>query len=151
MGKGDIADSVVRKIVLAVIASARVPREFWQEISVLQLRELGGDKHLKSLACLPSTWSAAEASALICGREDWPMLASTFVCLWAEVVHSSCFDDDQDAPRILESKLPEMIEALKGRAHALHPSLLVQEAGLCVSTGPRSKRSRRSAAAGARK
>ena len=150
LGKGDIADSVVRKIVLAVIASARVPREFWQEISVLQLRELGGDKHLKSLACLPSTWSAAEASALICGREDWPMLASTFVCLWAEVVHFSCFDDDQDAPRIIEGKLPEMIEALKGRAHALHPSLLVQEAGLCVSTGPRSKRSRRSAAAGAR-
>jgi len=76
------------------------------------------------------------------------MLASTFACLWAEVVRGSCFDTDQDGPRIIEGKLPQMIEALKGRAHALHPSLLVREAGLCVSTGPRSKRSRRSAAAG---
>lgn len=149
LGKGDIADFVVRKIVLAVIASARVPREFWQEISVLQLREWSADTH-KHLACLPSSWSAAEASALICGREDWPMLASTFVCLWAEVVRGSCFNADQDAPRIIEGKLSEMIEALRGRAHALPPSLLVREAGLCVSTGPRSKRSRRSAAAGAR-
>lgn len=151
LGKGEgstyIADFVVRKFVLAVIASARVPSEFWQEISVRQLREWTADAH-EHLACIPSSWSAAEASALICGREDWSMLASTFACLWAEVAQGSCFDADQDGPRIIEGKLPQMIDVLKRLAHALHPSLLVREAGLCVSAGPRSKRSRRSAAAG---
>ena len=63
LGKGDIADFVVRKFVLALIASAKVPREFRQEISVRQLREWTADTH-EHLACLPSSWSAAEALAL---------------------------------------------------------------------------------------
>lgn len=73
------------------------------------------------------------------------MLASTFVCLWAEVARLSCFNADQDGPRMIEGKLPQMIDVLRrsARAHTLHPSLLVREAGLCESTAPLSKRSRR--------
>lgn len=66
------------------------------------------------------------------------MLASTFVCLWAEVARLSCFNADQDGPRMIEGKLPQMIDVLRrsARAHTLHPSLLVREAGLCESTAP---------------
>ena len=33
---------------------------------------------------LPAKWNAAQVSSFICGRPDWPFLASCFVCLWKE-------------------------------------------------------------------
>ena len=74
-----VLDSVVRKHVLV-----RARGVDWGDQSVAVLRRLSVDQ-CEFLASLPDSWTATEASSVICGRPDWPLLASMFVCSWHDV------------------------------------------------------------------
>lgn len=125
----DIADFVVRKFVLAQAVALHPDSGFWRHITLAELRQWTADVN-EHLSCLPKSWSAEEASAFLCGRPDWPMLASTFACLWDEFGRSSC--SDADTPRLIEGALDQLHGTLKAAQHgyALHPTVLVREAGL---------------------
>lgn len=123
-----VADFVVRKCVLAVTMSAKLPLDFWRSIPMCQVAEWTADSH-NHMAAMPKEWSAAEVSAVVCGREDWPMLASIFACLWTEVAESSCFDAEK-GPRVVEGSLNQLIEIQKASRCAQHPTLLLRAAGL---------------------
>ena len=45
---------------------------------------------------MPSTWTAGKISSFVCGRPDWPFLASVFMCVWKEFA-----DEHPDAKDIL--------------------------------------------------
>ena len=123
-----VADFVVRKCVLAVTMSAKLPLDFWRNVPMRQVAEWTADSH-NHMAAMPKEWSAAEVSAMVCGREDWPLLASTFACLWTEVAQSSCFDAEK-GPRVVEGSLNQLIEVQKASRCAKHPTLLLRAAGL---------------------
>ena len=74
-----VIDSVVRKHVLA-----RAHGVDWAYISVTVLRRLSVDQ-CELVASLPDSWTAREASSMICGRPDWPLLVSMYMCLWHDV------------------------------------------------------------------
>ena len=98
------------------------------------------DSH-ELLSELPKEWSAEDVSAFVCGRRDWPFLASTYLCLWKAVVdalgedYSRCFD-----------ALPTLHEGADSfhSAHrfAPHPYVVVQSAGL-LDDKPAGKRIKR--------
>ena len=78
-----VVDSVVRKHVLA----RQQGTVGWEECGMKTLMSLSVDQcHV--LKSLPSSWTASEASLLICHQPDWPLLVSMFTCLWHDVVES---------------------------------------------------------------
>ena len=74
-----VLDSVVRKHVLV-----RAHGVDWADHGVAVLRRLSVDQ-CEFLASLPDSWTAREASSMICGRPDWPLLTSMYMCLWHDV------------------------------------------------------------------
>jgi hypothetical protein len=124
---------VVRKFLLARLCTELgLGAAQWQTLTLLQLREWSADAN-DHLACLPAEWTAKEVSAFVCGREDWPMFASMFTCLWGEAAAASCRDADETAGEI-EATLPRLkaaaVQARAASAGALHPSVLLQKVGV---------------------
>ena len=74
-----VLDSVVRKHVLA-----RAHSVDWADVSLAVLRRLSVDQ-CEFLASLPEEWTAREVSCAICGRSEWPLLASMYLCMWHDV------------------------------------------------------------------
>lgn len=135
-GQGYVADFVVRKFVLVrlcVVLAGESSQQFWDARSAQDLQALCADAN-EHLSCLPASWTASEAFALICDRRDWPMLASTVACLWSEVA-KAC-PDAVDAPRFIEVRLSELVaceeHARERFCHALHPTVLARSAALCL-------------------
>ena len=125
-GEGYVVDFIVRKLTMGRLSRWR--QYDWSSMSRDQLRTISADSH-ELLSELPMGWSAEEVSAFVCGRRDWPFLASTYMCAWKEVAdawpddYSRCFD-----------ALPMLKEAAqsfhRGHGFAPHPYALVQFAGL---------------------
>ena len=74
-----VLDSVVRKHVLACAHGVD-----WRDATLAVLQGLSVDQ-CEFLATLPEVWTATEVSSTICGRSDWPLLTSMFLCLWHDV------------------------------------------------------------------
>ena len=74
-----VLDSVVRKHLLACAHGVG-----WGDATSAVLRRLSVDQ-CEFLATLPEGWTARDASRTICGRSDWPLLTSMFLCLWHDV------------------------------------------------------------------
>ena len=55
----------------------------WHLVPRDRIREISADEN-ENLSCLPKTWTAAQISSFVCGRPDWPFLASMFMCIWKE-------------------------------------------------------------------
>ena len=137
-GEGYVVDFIVRKLTMGRLSRWR--QYDWSSMSRDQLRTISADSH-ELLSKLPMGWSAEEVSAFVCGRRDWPFLASTYMCLWKAVVdalgedYSRCFD-----------ALPALHEGAQSfhSAHrfAPHPYVVVQSAGLLDDT-PAGKRIKR--------
>ena len=125
-GEGYVVDFIVRKLTMGRLS--RWTLHSWSIMGREQLRTISADSH-ELLSELPKAWSAEDVSAFVCGRRDWPFLASTYMCLWKDVAdkmprdYSRCFD-----------ALPMLKEAAQSfhRAHgfAPHPYELVQSAAL---------------------
>ena len=83
---GYYLDFLVRKLHLASIAVAAGTCD--PTCSLKRVRELSADakEHLQEL---PEDWTAAEASAFVCGRPDWSALVSMSMCLWKEVADAT--------------------------------------------------------------
>ena len=70
-----------------------------------------------------------QVSNFVCGRKDWPFLASMYMCLWKEVADKlgdadrRCLDARQHLVEVLES-----FHSMNG--FAPHPYTLVRQAGL---------------------
>ena len=119
-------DFIVRKLTMGRLLRWRLAA--WSDMSRDQLREISVDSH-EPLANLPGNWSAEEVSAFVCGRQDWPFLASTYMCLWKAVT-----DAMPDACSRCLDALPQLKEAAqsfhRAQGFAPHPYVLVQSAGL---------------------
>ena len=74
-----VLDGIVREHVLA-----RAHGVDWAYHGVAVLRHMSVDQ-CELLDSLPDSWTAREASSMICGRPDWPLLTSMFLCLWHDV------------------------------------------------------------------
>ena len=74
-----VLDSVVRKHVLACAHGVD-----WGDATSAVLRRLSVDQ-CEFLATLPEDWAPCHVSSMICGRPDWPLLTSMFMCLWHDV------------------------------------------------------------------
>ena len=68
-----------------------------------QLKRLSTDRG-GFLDTVPTSWTADEISNMLCGRPDWPVLASMQACLWKEVS-----DKITDAETILQRALRDDI------------------------------------------
>ena len=94
-GSGNyVFDSVVRKHVLACAHGVN-----WGGATSAVLRRLSVDQ-CEFLATLPEHWAPCHVSSMICGRPDWPLLTSMFMCLWHDVA-----DEVPDALTILTKAL----------------------------------------------
>ena len=77
-GAGYKVDIVVRKLCMPHLEG--LP---WHLVPRDRIREISADEK-ENLSCLPKTWTAAQISSFVCGRPDWPCLASMFMCIWIE-------------------------------------------------------------------
>ena len=75
-GAGYKVDIVVRKLCMPHLEG--LP---WHLVPRDRIREISADEK-ENLSCLPQTWTAAQISSFVCGRPDWPCLASMFMCIW---------------------------------------------------------------------
>ena len=76
-GTGRSVDTVVRTLCMPLyehVPWADIPSS---RISTCALEHDG-------LAYFPDNWNAAQLSAFVCQRPDWPWLVSAFTCLWKE-------------------------------------------------------------------
>jgi len=128
---GYYLDFLVRKLYLASLAVTK--RACDSTCSLGRLREYSADakEHLKQL---PEEWTAAEASAYVCGRPDWAVFVSMYMCLWKEVADAA--EEMGDAKGVLrwvlKNKKELVAHATIFRAkHGLnpHPWILMREAG----------------------
>ena len=79
-------DSVVRKHVLARQSGAAG----WEQCSIPTLQTLSVDRcaFLECFDAVEASFTAAEASLLVCGRSYWAPFVSMFTCLWHDVADS---------------------------------------------------------------
>ena len=56
----------------------------WETIPGSELRIVSADQ-TEALAEFPANWTAAQISAFVCQRPDWPWLVSVYTCIWKEV------------------------------------------------------------------
>ena len=91
-GTGYRVDSVIRKLCIPIMQE--MP---WHLVDGWKIRAISADER-EQLSSLPARWTAAEISSFVCGRPDWPFLASCFMCLWKEYA-----DKDPDAKATLTS------------------------------------------------
>ena len=141
-------DGIVRKHAVALIGLLGPGDIDWQRCSSTRLQEISPDFH-KHLQCLPASWNAAEISCFICGREDWPFLASMYMCQWKEVA-----DKVEEAERRCLDARPRFLEVAREfrLRHGFdpHPYTLVCLAGVAgenAATAERSAVRRRPSAA----
>ena len=52
----------------------------WDSIPGDRIREISADER-GHLSCMPSKWTAGQISSFVCGRPDWPFLASVYICV----------------------------------------------------------------------
>ena len=71
-GVGYVCDFVVRK--LCMPRWGGIP---WGTRPGPALRIVSADQS-EALACFPETWTAAQISAFVCQRPDWPWLVSVY-------------------------------------------------------------------------
>ena len=129
-GEGYVVDFIVRKLTMGRLAQwgLSLQTQSWSCMSRDQLRTISADSH-ELLSELPMGWSAEEVSAFVCGRRDWPFLASTYMCLWKDVAdampseYGRCFDVLQE--------LKDAAQAFhNAHGFAPHPYVLVRAVGL---------------------
>jgi hypothetical protein len=133
-GHGYVTDFIVRKLCLGRLCSVTQRGAVdWDDVSIAALRQLSADAK-EHLSTLPDGWSAAQVSSFICGRPDWPMLASMYMCLWKEVTDAA--DKGQRLDEMMNfarSSIPALAEA--GRVCSerfgfnAHPYILMEQAG----------------------
>ena len=100
----------------------------WINVSTHQLLASVVDPH-ELLSSMPAESSADEVAAFVCGRRDWPFLASTYMCLWKSVVDAM----PDDWIWCIDALPPLRAAALSHhRPHgfAPHRYVLVRSAGL---------------------
>ena len=127
-GEGYVVDFIVRKLTMGRLAQWRLQTQCWSSMSRDQLWTISADSH-ELLSELPMGWSAEEVSAFVCGRRDWPFLASTYMCLWK---------DGADAMPSEYGRCFDVLQELKDAAQAFHnahgfaphPYVLVRAVGL---------------------
>ena len=55
----------------------------WDSIPGDRIREISADER-DHLSWLPPKWTAGQISSFVCGRPDWPFLASVYMCVGKE-------------------------------------------------------------------
>ena len=88
----------VRKLLLLVCLRKGKVCPVWSDVTVAYLSQLGPDKN-EYLSNFPASWSVAEVSSFLFGREDLGMFAGIFTCLWEAVENEE-----------LQQKLLTMVE-----------------------------------------
>ena len=68
----------------------------WDSIPGDRIREISADEK-GNLSCMPPKWTAGQISSFVCGRPDWPFLASVYMCVWKEFA-----DAHEDAKDIVK-------------------------------------------------
>jgi len=84
-GSGYKVDMVVRKLCLPFLEGTP-----WHLVPGSRVREISADEE-ENLSCCPTKWTAQEISSFVCGRPDWPFLASVFMRVWKE--HADAHSD----------------------------------------------------------
>ncbi len=139
-GSGYVIDWLSRKFCLGRFglhmnthASTLGEEDAWESLPGTMLRGLSADSN-EHLSALPEQWSAADVSGFVCGRRDWPMLASMFLCLWKEVADvcetRGCFEEVLDFVSSQQSLLRDTAVRFATRAGIPPcPFILMVEAG----------------------
>ena len=126
---GYVVTSLVRKVVLALLASGRASAD-WGSMSKAELEELCCDQH-EFLKAFPEEWSAADVSNFVFGRGDWGMFVSLFACLMKDALKKIPEGESGAALHCLASptygRAADEMRAQSG--HAVHPALVLKELG----------------------
>ena len=144
---GYCVTSLVRKVVLALLASGRASAD-WGSLRRSELEELCCDQS-EFLKAVPQAWSAADISNFMFGRSDWGMFVSLYACFMKDALRSLKIETGQSGA-VLEilasSTFGRAADALRAQhGHAVHPTLVLQELcrqghdlrGPTVSSSPR--------------
>ena len=89
----------------------------WDEIPGGRIREISSDER-GHLSRMPSKWTAGQISSFVCGRPDWPFLASVYMCVWKEFA-----DAHPDATDIVAKScvLPPSASSPEGEVASAQP------------------------------
>jgi hypothetical protein len=81
---GYVRQFIDRKLILLVLAAGSACPRGWHGTSAASFTSLLPDQHAFTSG-IPKTWTAAEMSNFLFGRDDWAVFASMWACLWHEV------------------------------------------------------------------
>ena len=83
---GYTKDNILRKLMLGAIVYHDALKDVqWEDLTLKEAQSLAPDVKKHVLDNFPSSYSAAEASAMITGRQNQAMLLSMWACLFYEV------------------------------------------------------------------
>ena len=117
-GMGYTCDFVVRKLCMPLWPG--IP---WETIPGSELRIVSADQ-TEALAEFPADWTAAQISAFVCQRPDWPWLVSVYTCCWKEVADADPRNAKETLRRLCVGKpgasTPGELSATLCRFHERH-------------------------------